>query len=125
MLRLQAARPAELTLDPAISSGLPVGQKLTLEVHGGWLLRVAAVVYAGLALLLVGGAVLGSSAGAVFGVGGDGSALLGAVAGLLVGVVVLRLYDSRAGSGVWSRRVRIASAEATVQRAGNDAVTLG
>jgi len=86
---------AELAL-PALESDRPQhGAEFVVSLPAGSLLRICAVVFPGLSMLLLGGASL---FGQWFAQWGELATVAGALAGLTVGALLLRLYDSRFGS---------------------------
>ena len=74
------------------------GDRLVLRINPSVLWRIAVMCYLVPALLMLAGAWFVTS---VSRFSGDGGALIGTAAGLLLGGVLLRLYDSRRGFGAW------------------------
>lgn len=87
------------------------GQEVVFSASGRWVAAVAAAVYAGLAVLLLLGAVLGAQFDSS---GGDVGALCGAFLGLSVGAILLRLYDAHSGSQLWLQRVTVSPVSKSV-----------
>jgi positive regulator of sigma E activity len=88
------------------SLNLQPDAKLTLQMPGRGFGLLVSFCYLLPAVLLVAGAWLGSG----FASTADIGALAGAFAGLIVGSVVLRLYDSSGGGQAWFHRIKISSA---------------
>ena len=81
---------------------LSPGQRLEVRIGAGEFLRLLLLCY-----LLPAGALLAGGGLGLAVSGNDWGTLLGAVGGLGVGCVALRLYDSRLGP-LWHQRLRIA-----------------
>ena len=77
---------------------------MVFSAAGPWVAATAAMVYAGLAVLLLLGAVIGAQFDSH---GGDLGALCGAFFGLSVGAFLLRLYDAHSGSQLWLHKVTV------------------
>ena len=86
---------AELALPGWAGDRPEHGTEFAVSIPAGRLLRICAVVFPGLSLLLLCGASL---FGRWFSGWGEFATALGALAGLAVGALMLRLYDSRFGS---------------------------
>ncbi len=79
------------------------GAEFNVSMPAATFLRICATLFPGLALLMLVGSW---TASLVYPAGGEGAAVAGAAAGLVVGALMLRLYDSRLESrGPGSRLV--------------------
>jgi positive regulator of sigma E activity len=84
----------------SIAADFPVdpGQQLTLQIDAGLLARLSLWSYLLPAAMTLAGA---GFAGWISDFSTDGMAIIGAIAGLVLSGVVLRLYDSRHGFRSW------------------------
>jgi positive regulator of sigma E activity len=101
--KLQHSR-AELALPLTPADAPEHGAEFVVSLPAKSLLRICAVVFPGLSLLLLGGASL---FGQLFAEWGEAACAVGALSGLVVGVLLLRLYDSRFGSRGSAHRLLI------------------
>ncbi len=93
----------ELRLDRYGESAPAAGAEFTVRMPAASFLRICATLFPGLALLTLGGSWFASLINPA---GGEVAAVAGAAAGLVVGALMLRLYDSRLESrGPGSRLV--------------------
>lgn len=101
------AAQAELAIPREQSMQSRDGEEYLVSLPEADLLRICAVVFPGLSVALLGGAWLGDR---LFASWGDAAALAGGIGGLVVGALLLRLYDARLGSrGLDTRLVIVPS----------------
>lgn len=82
----------------AIDQMAAPNDSISLTIRSSQLARMSLLCYLFPPVAMLAGAGL---AGAIDRAAGDGWALIGSIAGLMLSGVVLRLYDSRSGSGSW------------------------
>lgn len=103
LAKLQNSR-TELKLASAACDQPEHGAEFTVSLPAGTLLRLCTTVFPGLSMSLVAGASLFER---WFAPWGEPAALVGAATGLIVGVLMLRLYDSRFGSRASEHRLLV------------------
>jgi len=91
----QAVRPLQQI---AIGHAVDAGDLISLTIGSAQLARMSLLAYLLPPVGMLAGAGL---AGLMTPAAGDGWAFMGSIAGLMLSGAVLRLYDSRGGSGSW------------------------